>query len=149
MSALFKTSLPLPPSVNESLVPVRMPRGSLRMVHTPQARRWANNARLLLLTQRRPPALRSGPVAIRVEVHVPTIASDGGNRLKLLEDALVAAGVIADDRQIAEWTILKVVGRGAPRVEVEVSPADPAAHPELSERLAKAEGKRTTKGGRS
>jgi len=117
------------------------------MTDTTVASRWIHRALLLLLTQRRPDKLRSGPVAVHLRVHVPSIASDGGNRLKLLEDVLVKANVIDDDRQLATWTIVKVVGEGEPRVEVELRPADPAEHPELAARLATAEAKRSRKGG--
>ena len=71
------------------------------MTDTTVASRWIHRALLLLLTQRRPDKLRSGPVAVHLRVHVPSIASDGGNRLKLLEDVLVKANVIDDDRQLA------------------------------------------------
>ncbi|MFL5344375.1 MAG: RusA family crossover junction endodeoxyribonuclease [Hyalangium sp.] len=150
MSVVFRAVLPIPPSVNESLQPVRLPGGALRLAHTAEARRWASKAHLLLLTVRRPTELRRGPLAMRLKVHVATIASDGGNRLKLLEDALVKARVIGDDRQIAEWEIVKVVGDGEPRVEVELRQASLAEHPELAQRLAIAENKQgKRKAGRS
>jgi Holliday junction resolvase RusA-like endonuclease len=139
---VFRVTLALPPSVNHGLAPVRMGRaGALRLVKSREAKKWAQVVHAHLLTVRKPPALRKGPVALTLEVHVPSIASDGGNRLKPLEDALVRAGVLSDDRQIAEWRITKHVAEGKPRVVVELRSADPEKHPELAARLARAETK--------
>jgi len=138
---VFRVTLPLPPSVNRSLRPARMGK-AVRLVHTDTSKQWARTAAALLARARKPAALLHGPVAIRLEVHVPTIASDGPNRQKALEDALVRAGVLSDDRQIAEWGGCKRVAEGEPRVVVELRPADPGKHPNLSKRLATAEGKR-------
>jgi Holliday junction resolvase RusA-like endonuclease len=141
---VFRAVLDLPTSVNASLVPTEM-RGEegrrLRLKASKDAKAWKKKAHLQLLCTRRPTALRKGLVSMRLDVHVPTIASDGGNRLKLLEDALVRARVLTDDRQIVEWAITTHVGEGKPRVEVELRPADPSRFPEFSARLERAENK--------
>jgi Holliday junction resolvase RusA-like endonuclease len=142
---VFRVTLPLPPSVNRSLRPAKLGIHGMRLVHTRESQVWASLAAIRLRGVKKPEALKRGPVAITLRVRVPSIASDGGNRLKPLEDALVRAGVLSDDRQIAEWHLTKEVAKGADEVDVELRPADPAKHPELAKRLAQAEGKKGAK----
>lgn len=131
--------LPLPPSSNTLVRPCLM-RGRedsgkpiIRLVSTGEADRYRKALHKLL-----PVAPMGGPLEVYLTVYVPTLASDGGNRLKALEDACNGR-VWFDDKQIAEWHIVKVV-TGDPNftgVNLRVEKADPLQHPELSARLAK------------
>lgn len=157
---VFRATLPLPPSVNDWLVPimiclppgpaaeklvrarmaVRTPSGiyAARVVKSQEAKRWLEGARKLLAGMPRPSSLHQGVLELRMRVYVSSLASDGGNRLKLPEDAFKSL-VIDDDRQFVVWSITKDIDPERPRVELEVRHADPAEHPRVAERLARAE----------
>lgn len=137
---LFSAILPLPPSVNHSLMPVRMGR-VVRLAKSPEARAWAEQAHELLAKARRPEAPISAPVVLDVIFWVATISSDCSNRYKPLEDALVRAGVLADDRVVAEVKLEKRLAPpgSEPWADVDVRLADLEAHQELAARLARAE----------
>jgi Holliday junction resolvase RusA-like endonuclease len=79
----------------------------------------------------------AGPVELYVTVYLPTIASDGLNRIKALEDA-INERLWFDDKQIAEWHVTRVITDDESKhgVVFEVRPANPAEHPELTRRLA-------------
>lgn len=131
--------LPLPPSSNTLVRPCLM-RGRedsgkpiIRLVSTREADIFRKKAHALL-----PVAPMGGPLEVYLTFYVPTISSDGGNRLKALEDACNGRCWF-DDKQIAEWHITKVV-TGDPNftgVHLRIEAADPLQHPELSARLAK------------
>lgn len=129
--------LPLPPSNNALVRPLvlRGPDGrwTARLVSTGEAKAFRRAVHRLL-----PEAPVGGPLEVYLTVYVPTIASDGGNRLKALEDACNGR-LWFDDKQIAEWHIRKVVSVDPEQVGVvlRVEPADPLEHPELSKRLAR------------
>jgi hypothetical protein len=127
----------------------------VRLVATTEAKEFRRDAHRCL-----PKAPVSGPVELYVTVYVPTLQSDGLNRIKALEDA-INERLWFDDKQIAEWHITRVISAcvSAPEygppdadgnvvlikegvyspplgVVVEVRPANPLEHPELSRRLA-------------
>lgn len=159
---VFRITLPLPPSVNDWLVPVIRPlpetpgtralvrkqmavRGAdgrlwgASLAKSTEAKKWIAAARASLSAMPRPLSLHTGVLEMTVAVYVPTIASDGNNRLKLPEDAFNEL-VWADDRQVVLWLIRKdIAEKDAARVEIEVRKADPAAHPRVAARLAEAE----------
>jgi Holliday junction resolvase RusA-like endonuclease len=131
----FKLSLP--PSSNALVRPAVMGRAKgkpiVRLVSTAEAREFRELARPKI-----PRLLLAGPLELYVTFFVPTLASDGGNRLKALEDACNGLAWW-DDKQIAEWHLTKVVVSDPAQVGciVEVVPADPVEHAELARRLAK------------
>lgn len=167
----FRCTLPLPPSVNDWLVPMLspMPDGpgarkliAVRMavrgkdgkvwragvVKSTDAKKWLKDAREKLTLMRRPMGLHRGVLEVVMRVFVPSLSSDGGNRLKLPEDAFKAL-VIDDDRQFVVWHITKDIDSENPRVELEVRKADPLLHPRVAERLARAEKERARKDAKS
>lgn len=158
---LFRCTLPLPPSVNEWLVPTLVPvppgpgteklirarmavRGAdgrvwaTRLQKSKVATKWIEHARAQLAAMPRPASFRVGVLELEMTVYVPSLASDGGNRLKLPEDGFKEL-VIDDDRQFVRWVIVKDIDADNPRAELVVRHADAAAHPRVAERLARAE----------
>jgi Holliday junction resolvase RusA-like endonuclease len=133
--ALFRAVLPLPPSVNASLRPGEKGVG---LKKTPEARDFERTCRAELRLLKPTLALHRGPVELYLTVYVPTLASDGGNRVKLLEDALKGLA-LHDDRQLVEWHVVKRIDSQRPRVELELQHADVAEHQDVAERLARAE----------
>lgn len=89
--------LPVPPSVNTAY---RVTRG--RRVKTAKAVDWAMQAKREVQRQLQgaPPSSEPCVLIINVERGVTTSREDVDNRLKLLQDALVAGGAIVDDSQI-------------------------------------------------
>jgi Holliday junction resolvase RusA-like endonuclease len=124
--------LPLPPSVNALVRPARIGH-AVRLVSTSEAREFREEARPKI-----PRLLLAGPLELYATFCVPTLSSDGGNRLKALEDACNTL-LWWDDRQIAEWHLVKKVVADPAEVGciVEVREADPVEHAELARRLAK------------
>lgn len=141
---VFTCTLELPPSVNDWLVPMLVKRGGkmvASVVKSSEAVKWLKSARSKLEALSRPASLHSGVLELEMRVFVPSLASDGGNRLKLPEDAFKAL-VIDDDRQFVKWSITKDIDSENPRVELVVRHADPLQHPRVAERLARAEKER-------
>lgn len=169
---VFRCTLPLPPSVNEWLVPilrhlkpeqpltrallakglaVRTGNGRVvtaAVVKSKKAEKWIALARAALQAMPRPGSLHAGPLELRIHVFVPTVSSDGNNRLKLAEDAFNEL-VWNDDRQVVTWHIVKDIDSEAPRVEIEVRQADATAHPRVAQRLARAEKELAKRGGKT
>lgn len=138
--------LRLPPSANDLVRPAFMEdlvcpfcnnrppkRPIVRLVATGEAKDFRKHAHKHLPTQ--PIA---GPVELYVTVYVPTLASDGLNRIKALEDA-INERLWFDDKQIAEWHITRVITDDETKhgVVFEVRAANPADHAELARRLAR------------
>lgn len=138
--------LTLPPSANELVRPAFMEdlkcvycgnrppkRPLVRLVATGEAKVFRKQAHRCL-----PIEPVAGPVELYVTVYLPSLASDGLNRIKALEDA-INGRLWFDDRQIAEWHIKRVITDDETKhgVVFEVLPADPAEHPELARRLAR------------
>jgi len=138
--------LPLPPTTNRLLMPKVLDdlkcvfcgnrpakRPMVRLIATGEARDFRRLAHRHL-----PVAPVGGPVELYVTVYLPTLASDGLNRIKALEDA-INERLWFDDKQIAEWHIKRVLTDDESKhgVVFEVRPADPLEHPELARRLAK------------
>ena len=138
--------LPLPPSANDLVRPTTMgdlacvychnrppKRPMVRLVATGEAKDFRRLAHRCL-----PVKPMGGPVELYVTVYLPTLASDGLNRIKALEDA-INERLWFDDKQIAEWHIKRVITDDESKhgVVFEVVPANPAEHPELAKRLAK------------
>lgn len=163
----FRCILDLPPSVNDWLVPMLVPiepgpradaqirarmavRGAdgkiwaASMVKSKDAKTWLTAAQARLKLLPRPPELHRGVLELEARVYVPTISSDGNNRLKLQEDAFNEI-VWDDDRQIVVWHIVKDIDAERPRVEVRVRKANPTEHPRVAERLERAEKERDRK----
>ena len=124
--------LRLPPSNNELVRPAQVGPG-VRLVSTKVASDFRKYAHAHL-----PVSPIGGPVELYVTVFVPTIASDGLNRIKALEDALNGT-LWFDDKQVVEWHIKKVPVDEEEDVGVvfEVRPANPQEHSEAAYRLAK------------
>jgi hypothetical protein len=137
--------LRLPPSSNDLVRPAFMAditcpfcknrppkRPIVRLVATGEAKDFRKHAHKHL-----PVEPIAGPVELYVTVYLPTIASDGLNRIKALEDA-INERLWFDDRQIAEWHVTKVITDDETKhgVVFEVRPANPQEHTELSRRLA-------------
>lgn len=136
-------TLPLPPSANALVRPAILGKiccpgchlrfvaknAPVRLVKTQSAKDFREAVHEILAEN---PI--DGPVEIFVTVYVDTIASDGRNREKALDDAL-SGRLYYDDKQIAEWHGCKIVGP-ATGIVVDVVPADPVKHAELARRLA-------------
>jgi hypothetical protein len=137
--------LRLPPSSNDLVRPAFMEdlvcpfchnrppkRPIVRLVATGEAKDFRKHAHKTL-----PVAPIAGPVELYVTVFLPTIASDGLNRLKALEDA-INERLWFDDKQIAEWHVTRVITDDETKhgVVFEVRAANPVEHPELTRRLA-------------
>lgn len=133
--------LPLPPSAN-ALVRPAVVGGFARLVKTQAAKQFRERAHAVLerIVASNPDCV---PMPDVLELHavfsVPTIASDGPNRMKALEDALKGF-VYLDDRQLGSGTWRKVIGE--PSVLVTVTQPDDI-DPEFAKRLSKANGKPT------
>jgi Holliday junction resolvase RusA-like endonuclease len=95
--------LPLPPSVNNMFA--NNPLGG--RFRTTAYRRWASDARWSVIAQTPMPRLVAPPY--RVEIELPRgMRGDISNRVKAIEDLLVAAGVLEDDRHV----VVLLVRRG-------------------------------------
>lgn len=110
-----KVTLPLPPSVNATLVPVRLG-NKVRFVSSKIAKTFRNASQLQMKATKFNPML-SGNVALRVDFFVPDSRSDVSNRLKALEDAMIGFAY-ADDKQIVHVEINKHIDRRNQRAEV-------------------------------
>src|SRR5262245_39720721 len=84
-------ALPIPPSMNEMYANVRG-----RRVKTRAARRWHHDASWLIKLEAGGSRIE-GPWAIGV-VYPRSMKGDVDNRLKALLDAVVASGIVCDDR---------------------------------------------------
>lgn len=133
--AIFRAVLPLPPSVNASLRPGEKGVG---LKKTPEAIDFEKACRAVLRRLAPPLALHRGPVELYLTVYVSGLSSDGGNRIKLLEDALKGLA-LNDDRQLVEWHVIKRIDSKRPRAELVLQHADPVEHQDMTERLARAE----------
>lgn len=104
----------------------------VRLVSTREAKDFRAHAH-----RRLPVAPVSGPVEVFATFFVDRISTDIDNRCKSLLDAMKGR-LIVDDAQVAELHLVKVVTSDPAKVGVvvEVRPADPLEHPELSRRLA-------------
>lgn len=143
----WRCTLPLPPSINESLRPMRRGNsGGLMIGHTERYEEWYNLA-LLRLDEQRPPILPANiPVLVVFRHYMPSASSDWDNRCKALQDALYnrlgrpAPGAIArvqpitrgknkgqtrvvyparaNDNDVTQALVEKFVDRSNPRSEV-------------------------------
>lgn len=140
---IYRITLPLPPSVNGSLMAVvrgRYSSGPRRgqpmaiLAPTKSMEDWKERAADLVARGPRP--LFEGPVEVFAEFWVGTIASDCSNRLKAVEDILRGAAY-ADDKQVVEDHAFKRIAleEHEQRVEIVVRPADVAEHAEVARRL--------------
>lgn len=97
-----------PPSGNNLRIPVRVGRG-LRLIDAPEYRTWKDETALDLLVQR--PGKRvtiTGRIALEIEMRAPDLRRrDISNIIKASEDAIVRAGVIADDSQIDDLHVTR------------------------------------------
>ncbi|HZI06533.1 MAG TPA: RusA family crossover junction endodeoxyribonuclease, partial [Archangium sp.] len=109
---VFRAVLPLPPSVNASLRPAvigwKGGKPIIRLVKTREAEAFEEECRAELRRLQPQLALHRGVLALRVTFYAPTLASDVGNREKLLADACKGLAM-HDDRQIAEVRLLRRV----------------------------------------
>lgn len=98
-----RVHLPLPPSANALFVERRRVRGKAggRTI-TEEYRRWRETAGTLLNVARLP--YIGGPVSIEIELPAK-MRGDISNRIKALEDLLVAHRLIDDDRHVWRITV--------------------------------------------
>ena len=136
---IYRVTLPLPPSVNGSLMPVHrgyLPNKKPRVILAPTKAMedWKEAARGVLADVGRAPL--SGPVEFYAEFFLPSLASDCSNRLKAVEDVL-SGWAYEDDKQVVEDHAFKrIAGSEAEqRVVVVVRPADPVEHADVARRL--------------
>lgn len=131
-------TLPLPPSSNHRLQPMRAKKaGEIpRLVLAADHREWMASApariRRQLPADWRPLA---GPVRVVVLVYLDTLASDLGNREKCLFDAATQAGVWDDDRQVADLRMLKAFTAPGQAAEVRVLVEPAQGFEDLERRL--------------
>lgn len=134
----YRITLPLPPSVNNALIPVvigwKGKKPIIRLVPSDEMKAWKKRARELVEAGPRP--LIEGVVEFFVEFFVPSIASDCSNRVKPSEDILTGFAY-PDDKQVAEGHSFKRIADipENERCVIVVRPANPAEHPELVRRL--------------
>jgi Holliday junction resolvase RusA-like endonuclease len=87
--------LPVPPSVNNLFSNKRG--GGGRFI-TPKYRAWRNEAGTLLNIAR---PIKFGGIPVELAIYIPEkTRGDLSNRIKALEDLIVAHGLINDDRQV-------------------------------------------------
>ena len=110
--------LPTPPSMNNLFVNV--PR--VGRVVSKKYKAWREDAKAMLLTQRRP----AEPITYRVnlDISVPRIKNaDISNRIKAAEDAIVRGGILKDDSLVESLTVRWF---GEADCKVVISPEDAA-----------------------
>lgn len=114
----MKLTLPWPPSTNA--IYQRGKRNGLRL--SQKVRDFRENVLAEVYSKGLPPCIK-GPVAVRVEAFPPDdkTTRDLDNIAKPLGDALQAAQVILNDKQIKEWHLYWIKPEGAGRVEVTVT----------------------------
>lgn len=144
MSAPLVLRLSMPPSDNKRVVPtVNRKTGKPYLRSSDEDREW--KAAAVASIRRQLPAgfVRfTRTVVLHLEQVADTLSSDVANRRKTLEDALAAAGVMVNDRQVGELRI-----RGADftapgeeeSVTIVVRLADPVVFAERNQRLEEAE----------
>lgn len=105
----------------------------VRLVSTAEAKAFREHAH-----RRLPQAPVAGPIEVYCTFYVDRVNMDVDNRLKSLLDAMKGR-LFHDDVQVAELHVTKVVTTDESKVGVvvEVRPADPQEHPELSRRLGR------------
>lgn len=114
-SVALEATLPWPPSVNHYWAA----RGNGRYL-SPHAQRWHKEAWATLRAAWRGKPMR-GEVAVLVVLHPPDRRRrDLDNILKAVLDALVHAGVLQDDSQVAELHAVRREARRPGRVEIRV-----------------------------
>lgn len=129
----------LPPSENELKTPLVI-RGQARLVKSASARDFERRvAADVQASGNFSGEPLDGALVLHCTFTFPSIASDVSNRIKALEDALTAAGVWHDDKQVTHIHAEKLIGE--PRTRIEVLP-DMDAQPELVERLETSASKR-------
>ncbi len=141
-AAELRVTLPLPPSFNAAWRAFAFSakgRPQARIILSEEARRWKYLAKVQLGRVPKVPGLcrPTAVLELHLVVYVPTVASDCSNRVKLVEDALVEAGHVHDDRAHVEVHVLKQLDSKEPRVEVLLREAPREEHAEVAERLEK------------
>ena len=102
--------LPLPPSVNHSLIPIRLGK-VLRMAKSQQSRSWAQEAAWRVREARGHDKPLGGSLAVLIRVSVHR-NRDIDNIAKPLLDALVKGGAIKDDRYVDKIAVQRHPVRG-------------------------------------
>ena len=119
--ALPRLVLPLPPSVNHMFVHRQGPHGRRRALARP-AREWRAVAEARVAAWRAAvgwPGPAADKLVVRFWIYWPDRRRrDADNLLKLSQDALVAGGVVADDRWILPQVVDFDVDPAAPRLEL-------------------------------
>jgi crossover junction endodeoxyribonuclease RusA len=133
-SGPIHTTLPWPPSVNHYW----KSNGTRRFI-SPQAKQWLEEAIWLLKQAKggRPPI--AGEVAVFVIAWPPDRRRrDLDNLLKAILDALVKAGALQDDHQVAEVHLVRRAPEKPGRVQVVLEVRDAEHGKELMARLEQA-----------
>lgn len=102
---------PIPPSTNSLFANVRGGR-----IKTTRYRSWRQQAVLAIELQRPRPGRIAGPA--EVEIILPPFQGDPDNRIKPCIDAIVAAGVLADDGARFVQAIRTTIDKAATDVRV-------------------------------
>ena len=108
----------LPPSVNEARTPIRG-----RLVTTSSYRKWMAGAILEIQFKVPMPRRIEGktPWVAEVRLYGCSRLGDITNRVKAIEDALVKAGVVPDDRWCDDFRVLRMTKRGEHKTVVLIS----------------------------
>ena len=115
MSEVLSATLPWPPSINHYWAA----RGRSRFL-SPHAQRWHKEAWAILRGTWRGRPMR-GEVAVSIVLYPPDRRRrDLDNILKAVLDALVHAGVLQDDSQVAELHVVRREARRPGSVEIRV-----------------------------
>ncbi len=113
----LNVTLPWPPSVNHYW----RARGKRRFL-SQKARAWHEEVGVVLRAQRR---RYGGPVALYIMAYPPDRRRrDLDNILKGIQDALVFAGIIKDDHQVAEVHVVRQTPARPGKVRVVVEPLE-------------------------
>lgn len=100
---IYHFELPLPPTVNHRLIPVRMG-DKTRLITGPKMRHWKAEAARLLGTPDR--TFGDQTVYLRLRIKWPDLRKrDIDGPVKPLMDALTAAGVWDDDSQVRQLLV--------------------------------------------
>lgn len=111
MNSIVRLELPLPPSANRywRMGPNRAKNAKYTVVThlSSEGREYRRLVRMVWLSRRAGREQFTGPVYVFGALFLRTKASDVDNRIKPALDALEAAGVVENDRQVAELTFFR------------------------------------------
>lgn len=110
-------TLPLPPALNHAFRAAISSQGRPYTYKTADAKRWQEEATLLINASRKTKEMILGPVRVVVKLYLK-VDRDIDSSHKLLLDTLQVAGVIKNDKQIVELLTTKIRVKVGPRLVI-------------------------------